>query len=60
VLSYYASSETCMHLATSSIERLLDYVKNSPADGLRSAESVKIRVALIRVNAALKKSGIRR
>jgi 4-O-beta-D-mannosyl-D-glucose phosphorylase len=50
VLIYYASSDTRLHVATSSIERLLDYVKNTPADGYRSAVSVQQRIALIRSN----------
>ncbi len=50
VLIYYASSDTRLHVATSSIERLLDYVKNTPSDGLRSAASVQQRIALIRSN----------
>lgn len=50
VLIYYASSDTRLHVATSSIARLLDYVKNTPPDGLRSAESVRQRIALIRAN----------
>jgi 4-O-beta-D-mannosyl-D-glucose phosphorylase len=37
---YYASSDTRMHVATSTLEQLIDYVINTPADGLRSAESV--------------------
>lgn len=50
VLIYYASSDTRLHVATSSIERLLDYVKNTPSDGLRSAASVQQRLDLIRAN----------
>ncbi len=50
VLIYYASSDTRLHVATSSIPRLLDYVKNTPPDGLRSAESVRQRLALIAKN----------
>jgi 4-O-beta-D-mannosyl-D-glucose phosphorylase len=50
VLIYYASSDTRLHVATSSIARLLDYVKNTPADGLRSAASVQQRLDLIRAN----------
>lgn len=53
VLIYYASSDTRLHVATSSLERLLDYVKNTPPDGLRSAASVQQRLDLIRRNAAL-------
>jgi 4-O-beta-D-mannosyl-D-glucose phosphorylase len=53
LLIYYASSDTRMHVATSSVERLLDYVQNTPPDGLRSAASVEQRLELIRRNAAL-------
>ncbi|RCR69792.1 glycoside hydrolase family 130 protein [Larkinella punicea] len=41
VFIYYASSDTRMHVATSTLGRLLDYVVNTPADGLRSATSVE-------------------
>jgi 4-O-beta-D-mannosyl-D-glucose phosphorylase len=41
VFIYYASSDTRMHVATSTIDQLLDYVINTPADGLRSAASVQ-------------------
>jgi 4-O-beta-D-mannosyl-D-glucose phosphorylase len=50
VLIYYASSDSRLHVATSSIPRLLDYVKNTPPDGLRSAASVNQRIRLIRSN----------
>lgn len=52
VLIYYASSDTRLHVATSSLDRLLDYVKNTPPDGLRSAECVRQRLELIRRNRA--------
>ena len=52
VLIYYASSDTRMHVATSTVEKLLDYVINTPADGLRSAASVEERVKLIHANQA--------
>ena len=55
VLIYYASSDTRTHVATSSIDRLLDYVLNTPEDGLRSATSVQARLELIRRNQALGK-----
>jgi len=55
VLIYYASSDTRTHVATSSIERLLDYVTNTPEDGLRSAASVRTRLELIQRNQALLK-----
>jgi 4-O-beta-D-mannosyl-D-glucose phosphorylase len=50
VFIYYASSDTRIHVATSSVDRLLDYVVNTPEDGLRSAASVQTRLALIRKN----------
>ncbi|MBI9050354.1 MAG: glycosidase [Anaerolineaceae bacterium] len=53
VYIYYASSDTRMHMATTSIDRLLDYVINTPEDGLRSAASVQTRLALIRSNSEL-------
>ncbi|MEZ5277244.1 MAG: glycosidase [Opitutaceae bacterium] len=53
VFIYYASSDTRMHVATTRVERLLDYVLHTPEDGLRSAESVRQRIRLIRANRAL-------
>ncbi len=53
VFIYYASSDTRLHVATSSVERLLDYVKNTPPDGLRSTECVRQRLELIRRNRGL-------
>ena len=50
VLIYYASSDTRMHVATSAVDRLLDYVLHTPEDGLRSAASVQQRIALIDKN----------
>ena len=41
IFIYYASSDTRMHVATSTIDKLLDYCMNSPADGYRSATSVE-------------------
>jgi len=41
VFIYYASSDTRMHVAVSTIEKLVDYCLNTPADGLRSATSVE-------------------
>lgn len=38
---YYASSDTRMHVATSSIERLLDYCLNTSEDGLTTHTSVE-------------------
>ena len=42
IFIYYASSDTRQHVATSTIQQLLDYVMNTPADGLTSAASVGI------------------
>jgi 4-O-beta-D-mannosyl-D-glucose phosphorylase len=55
VLIYYASSDTRLHVAETSIDQLLDYVKHTPADRLRSRTSVEDRIALIRKNVGLKK-----
>ena len=50
VFIYYASSDTRVHVATSSVEKLLDYVLHTPADGLRSAACVQQRMDLIQRN----------
>jgi len=50
VYIYYASSDTRMHVATSSIEQLLDYVTGTPEDGLCTAASVTSRLGLIESN----------
>lgn len=55
VFIYYASCDTRLHVATSSIDRLLDYVKNTPPDGLRSAACVQQRLDLIRRNRGLRR-----
>lgn len=47
---YYGSSDTRTHVAATSKARMLDYVFNTPPDGLRSSESVRQRLALIRAN----------
>jgi 4-O-beta-D-mannosyl-D-glucose phosphorylase len=50
ILIYYASSDTRMHVAKSNVDVLLDYVLNTPPDGLRSAASVEQRKELISKN----------
>lgn len=50
VYIYYASSDTRMHVATSTIDRLVDYCFNTPADGLRSTSSVEKICSLIKKN----------
>jgi len=56
VFIYYASSDTRTHVATSTVDRLLDYAVNTPEDGLRSAASVQQRLELIRRNRSLNQS----
>ncbi len=41
VFIYYASSDTRMHVATSTVDRLVDYCINTPSDGLRTGLSVE-------------------
>ncbi|HVM89354.1 MAG TPA: glycosidase [Puia sp.] len=41
VFIYYASSDSRMHVATSTIDKLLDYVVNTPEDRFSSATSVQ-------------------
>jgi 4-O-beta-D-mannosyl-D-glucose phosphorylase len=50
VFIFYASSDTRIHVATSSVEKLLDYVLHTPSDGLRSAACVQQRLDLIQKN----------
>ena len=50
VYIYYASSDTRMHVATSTVDRLIDYCLHTPADGLRSAASVENICKLIEAN----------
>lgn len=47
VFIYYASSDTRLHVATSTIQQLLDYVIHNPEDGLRSAASVETIINII-------------
>ena len=52
VFIYYASSDTRMHVATTTVDRLVDYIQNTPPDGGRSAACVDQRMALIERNLA--------
>lgn len=52
VLIYYASSDTRMHVAESTVDRLVDYCMNTPQDGLTTAESVRTINRLIDKNLA--------
>ncbi len=47
---YYASADTRLHVATSSIEQLVDYVVNTPPDAETSAGSLRQRLELIERN----------
>ena len=47
VYIYYASSDTRMHVAVSDVERLADYVMNSPEDQFTTAASVQTIINLI-------------
>ncbi len=62
VYIYYASSDTRMHVATTTVDKLLDYVFNTPSDPLRSVECVAQRCGLIEKNleflAGMKESGV--
>ncbi|MDE6486790.1 MAG: glycosidase [Muribaculaceae bacterium] len=50
VFIYYASSDTRMHVATTTVDQLVDYCMNTPADGLTTAESVRTINRLIDKN----------
>lgn len=52
VYIYYASADTRLHVATTSVDRLLDYCLHTPPDGLRSACSVAAVRELIGRNRA--------
>lgn len=53
VFIYYASSDTRLHVATTTIDKLVDYVFNTPKDPLRSPDCVKQRCELIKKNLEL-------
>ena len=47
---YYASSDTRLHVAASTLEAMLDYTLNTPPDALRTAKCAEQRIELIRRN----------
>lgn len=53
VYIYYASSDTRMHVATSTIDTLIDYCVNSPSDNYKSYNSVKTILDLVNKNKGL-------
>jgi len=50
VFIYYASSDTRLHVAATTIDKLLDYTFQTPEDPLRSVDCVKQRCEMIRKN----------
>jgi 4-O-beta-D-mannosyl-D-glucose phosphorylase len=54
IFIYYASSDVRTHVATSTIDQLLDYVMHTPADGFSSKASVKNLARIIDKNASVK------
>lgn len=52
LLIYYASSDTRLHVAETTLDRMVDYCLNTPQDPLTSQGSVAQRVAMIRRNLA--------
>ena len=50
VYIYYASSDTRVHVAVTNVDKLMDYVFNTPNDPLRSVDCVAQRCDLIRRN----------
>lgn len=50
---YYASSDTRMHVATSTIEKLVDYCMNTPVDGLTTSASVETLKKQVQKNLAI-------
>ena len=53
VYIYYGSSDTRMHVAVSSVDKLKNYALHTPADSLRSAVAVEQRIAFINSNKQL-------
>jgi 4-O-beta-D-mannosyl-D-glucose phosphorylase len=53
---YYASSDTRMHVASTTVEKMLDYVKHTPEDPLRSFACVQQRIQLIEKNLRVERS----
>lgn len=52
---YYAASDTRLHVASTTIDKMLDYAFNTPADALRSVDCVKQRSEMIARNLELLK-----
>lgn len=54
VFIYYGSSDTCTHVARTTVDKLLDYVQNTPEDAMRSKLCVDQRCRMIEKNLKLK------
>ena len=54
VLIYYASADTRMHVAVSTVDRLVDYCMNTPEDGLSTGASVETIKRLVAKNRKIK------
>lgn len=54
VFIYYASSDTRMHVATSTIERLTDYCLNTPPDKYHTYHSVRTIIEMVNKNKSIK------
>ena len=50
VFIYYATADTRMHVATSTVEQLVDYCLNTPEDGLTTSASVETIKKLVAKN----------
>ncbi len=50
VYIYYASSDTRMHVAVSTVDKLVDYVLHTPEDSLRTGANVQERISMIKKN----------
>jgi 4-O-beta-D-mannosyl-D-glucose phosphorylase len=50
VLIYYASSDTRLHVAETTLDRLLYFVRNAPEDSADTHGAVRQRLALIELN----------
>ena len=55
VYIYYASADTRLHVATTTVDRLLDYCLHTPEDGLTTSASVEKINALVAKNASMSK-----
>jgi 4-O-beta-D-mannosyl-D-glucose phosphorylase len=59
VFIYYASSDTRCHVATTTVDKLVDYCQHTPPDPLRSAACVRQRLDLIDRNLAILRKAAR-